>query len=145
MRSIVTAVNSLRGPCKEPVRDLWAKRVGVPAQNMPSDRPDRAPMENAKAPGLIPGAFLRMTFLDAVERRPNVLEDLADDRAEEDERHDHDDRNEGQKQTVLYERLAFLIFAVEPSEKSPDDLNHSFAIPPFLGDWLRQRRCHIAP
>jgi hypothetical protein len=24
-------------------------------------------------------------------------------------------------------------------------LKHYFAIPPFLGDWLRQRRCRIAP
>ena len=74
----------------------------------------------------------------------DVLEDAAHDRAEEDEGDDHDNRDQGQKQTVLDERLAFLILAAETSEKSADELKHSFAIPPFLGDLPAQRMRAIA-
>ena len=54
---------------------------------------------------------------------PTFWKMLAHDRAQEDEGHDHDDRDEGQEQTVLDERLTFLILAAEPSKKSADELN----------------------
>jgi len=82
--------------------------------------------------------------LGALQVLAHVLEDLANDRAEEDEGHDHNDRDEGQKQTVLDERLAFLILAAETGKKSADELKHSFAIPPFLGDLPRQPKERIA-
>ena len=43
----------------------------------------------------------------------DVLEDLAHDRAQEEQGDDHDDRDEGQEQTVLNESLAFLVLATE--------------------------------
>ena len=46
----------------------------------------------------------------------DVLEDLAHNRAEEDE---------GQEQPVLDERLAILILAAEVGKKSADELNHA--------------------
>ena len=67
----------------------------------------------------------------------DVLEDLAHNRAQEDEGDDHDNRDQGQKQTLLDERLAVLILAAEASKKSADELKHSYAIPPFLGDLAR--------
>ena len=70
--------------------------------------------------------------------RADVLEDLAHDRAKEQKGGDHDDRNEGEKQTVLDERLTFLIPSAEPGEKRADELKHEFALPPFLRDWRRQ-------
>ena len=51
----------------------------------------------------------------------DVLEDLADDWAEEDQGDDHDNRDQGQKQTVLYERLAILILTPEAGKKSADE------------------------
>src|SRR5919108_5938894 len=60
-----------------------------------------------------------------VERGADVLEQLANDRAQEDQGDDHDDGDEGEQQTVLDERLAFLIIlAVEPRKKSADELKH---------------------
>ena len=50
----------------------------------------------------------------AVQVVADVLEDLAHDRAQEEQGDDHDDRNEGQEQTVLNESLAFLVLVAEP-------------------------------
>ena len=57
---------------------------------------------------------------------------------------DHDDRNEGQKQTVLDERLAFLVLAAKLGEKSADELNHSLRYLLSLEIWPRQRRGPLA-
>src|SRR5260370_1414133 len=61
-------------------------------------------------PGMVPGAlYVQCRRSLALQVLADVLEDLADDGAEEDEGHDHDDRNERQQQTVLDERLTLLI------------------------------------
>jgi hypothetical protein len=64
-----------------------------------------------------------------------VLEDLAHDRAQEEQGNDHDDGNQGEEQTVLNESLAFLILAPKLREKIADELKHMRAGPPFLKDW----------
>src|SRR6185503_16670572 len=65
----------------------------------------------------------------------DVAEDVRDQRAQEEKSHDHDDRNEGEKQTVLNESLAFLVRALNASEKSADDVtNHEVLEPPFRED-----------
>ena len=83
--------------------------------------------------------------LGALQVLTNVLENLAHDWAQEDEGDDHDNRDQGQEQSVLDERLAFLILAAETSQKIADEqLKHSFAIPPFLGDLPAQRMRGLA-
>ena len=59
--------------------------------------------------------------LDGLQVLADVLEDLAGEGAEEEQCHDHDDRDQGQKQTVLYERLAILILTPEAGKKSADE------------------------
>ena len=79
-----------------------------------------------------------MRFVDglgAVEVVADVLEDLADDRAQEEQGDDHDDRDEGEQKTVLDERLTFLVLALEASQKSADEvLDHVCCVPPFRKD-----------
>jgi hypothetical protein len=76
-----------------------------------------------------------LTGLRALQVRTDVLENLAHDRAQEDQGDDHDDGNKGEKQTVLNESLAFLILAPKLREKIADELKHMRAGPPFLKDW----------
>src|SRR3990172_12993642 len=76
------------------------------------------PVAQAESPRESPRALRRVSSdavrgSGALQVGADVLEDLAHNRAEEDECHDHDDRDEGQEQTVLDERLAFLILAAE--------------------------------
>lgn len=66
---------------------------------------------------------------------PDIPEDLADDWAEEQQSHDHDDRDEGQEQTVLNKGLTLLILAPEPSDKSADELKHVVRYLLSLQDW----------
>ena len=82
-------------------------------------------------PGLSPEA-LSARSLNLLKVLGNVAEDLADDRAQEEQGDDHDDRDEGEQQAVLDERLTFLVFPMEASEKSADELKHVLQVPPFL-------------
>ena len=52
----------------------------------------------------------------------DVAEDVRNERAKEQQRDDHDDRDEGEKQTVLNEGLSFLVGALETSQKSADEV-----------------------
>jgi hypothetical protein len=80
-----------------------------------------------KPPGLSRGVSAEFEAgLDVVKRRADVLEQLADDRAKEDQGHDDDDRDQGEQQTVLNERLALLIVALETSQKIADEKLHVF-------------------
>ena len=81
-----------------------------------------------------PGASVAMTP-DLLEVLGDVAEDLAHDRAKEQKSHDHDNRDQGQEQTVLNEGLSFLVLTREPREKSADELKHALQVPPFLEDW----------
>src|SRR5438309_2878526 len=95
-------------------------------------------------PGMVPGALHVRCFRSlALQVLADVLEDLADNRAEEDEGHDHDDRDEGQKQTVLDERLTFLIVAAELGQKSADELKH--ALQYLLSSRILLRDAWVAP
>src|SRR5688500_5244716 len=78
--------------------------------------------------------------LDVIKRRADVLEQLADDRAKEDQGNDNDDRDQGEKQSVLNESLTILVLALEASQKSADEvLDHVGAVPPFRKNLCRQR------
>jgi hypothetical protein len=87
------------------------------------------------APGDEPRGHRFAVSLDLLEVLGDVAEDLAHDRAKEQKGHDHDDRNQGQEQTVLNEGLSFLVLPREASEKSADELKHALQVPPFLEDW----------
>ena len=97
--------------------------------------------KRGSAPGE-PGALRRV---DEVGLRcqlvADVLEDLAHDRAQEEQGDDHDDRDEGEKQTVLNESLAFLVLALETSQKSADEFLIMCLGPPFLKICCRSVRC----
>jgi hypothetical protein len=97
------------------------------------DGPD--PGGNVDAPELAPGGIGVALKPNLLEVLGDVAEDLAHDRAKEQKGHDHDDRNQGQEQTVLNEGLAFLILPREASKKSADELKHALQVPPFLEDW----------
>src|SRR5207247_7184259 len=130
VRSIVPAVNSLRAGAYPHRVDLWATPALVLTVRGDPDADGRAPGNGSR--GLLPcNAVLGS---GALQVGADVLEDLAHDWAKENQGHDHDDRDEGQEQTVLDERLTFLILAAELGQKSDDELNHSFEIPPFLTD-----------
>ena len=120
-RSIVTAVNSLRARDEPHRRDLSAMPGLVPPRSS-------GPPANEEPPGTGPRGFFAIasstTSSLALQVLADVLEDLANDRAQEEKRHDHDDRDQGQEQTVLNERLAILVLATEPIEKRADELNH---------------------
>jgi hypothetical protein len=75
--------------------------------------------------------------LDLLKVLSDVAEDLAHDGAKEQKSHDHDNRDQGQEQTVLNEGLSFLVLMREPSEKSADELKHALQVPPFLEDWAK--------
>ena len=111
----MTAVNSLRTLGKPQRLDLWAS-TGVP---MPMPRAIVAGQR--KAPRANPRRF-SSTSVELGELVADVAEDVRDQRAKEQQRHDHDDRDEGEKQTVLNEGLTFLIGALETSQKSADEV-----------------------
>jgi hypothetical protein len=90
-------------------------------------------MPGASACLAMPSEARLLTVL-SVQVVADVLEDLAHDRAQEEQGHDHDDRNKGQEQSVLNESLAFLVLAAVLGEKRTVELKHMCALPPFLKD-----------
>ena len=73
----------------------------------------------------------------------DVAEDVRDDRAQEEQGDDHDDRDEGEKQTVLNEGLAFLVVALETSQKSADEVLIIVLGTSFPEDLLPERKARI--
>ena len=94
--------------------------VGTSEVNRPGTC--RGPRVNPGASAVSSDAWRGSGALQVV---ADVLEDLAHDRAQEEQGHDHDDRDEGQEQTVLNQSLAVLFLASELGEKSADELKHS--------------------
>jgi hypothetical protein len=73
----------------------------------------------------------------------DVAEDVRNERAKEQQRDDHDDRDEGEKQTVLNEGLTFLIGALETSQKSADEVLDHVLGTSFPEDLLPKRKARI--
>src|SRR5690606_19293189 len=83
--------------------------------------------------------------LGGVQVLADVLEDLTDDRAQEEQGDDHNDRDEGEQQAVLDERLPLLVVTLEARQKSADEGDHVVAVPPFREDLLGEStRVHSA-
>jgi hypothetical protein len=126
MGSIVTAVNSLGEDFASSTglvdylrvvletRQFWTLSGGMPGTKKPPD-------------GMSEG-FSGSNERGLLQRSADVLEQLADDRAQEQQGDDHDDRDEGEKKTVLNEGLAFLILTPEAGAElidiSANELEH---------------------
>ena len=120
---VVPAVNSLRASHNPHRPDLSAMPGPVPQRPPAGCQPWYVQGPRGDPGGLAVSsvAWLGSGALQVV---ADVLEDLAHDRAQEEQGDDHDDRDKGQEQTVLNERLAFLVLTVEPVEKSANELKH---------------------
>jgi len=91
----------------------------------------------AERPGRTRGAPSDQVCRCSGELVADVAEDVRNERAQEEQRDDHDDRDEGEKQTVLNESLAFLVLALEASQKSADELTDDHV----RGDLLSEKIC----